>query len=177
MRESSPIDLPQLAEARLQLHYATQLVSAVSHAWLPPRPDGCHLALLWDESGEIQGQTVPGDEPWHAALHLESLSFVCEGQHKRRSISLEGKTLAEALAAAQTLIDDTLGSDSRPLALPDHSLPPHPLADGARFRPVDADAMAIWTDWFDHAAEYLHELRELRADASPVRLWAEPFAM
>lgn len=177
MRESTPIDLSVLAEARVQLHYAAQLVAAVNRAWLPARPDDAHTALRWDASGEIQGQTIPGAEPWHAALHVESLSFICEGQHSRRQVSLEGKTVAEALAAAQALLDDTLGSDSRPLTWPSYDLPDHPLGEGAPFPAVNVDAMAAWTHWFDHAAEYLEELHADRPGSSPARLWPHHFDM
>ena len=54
----------RLTEARLQLHFAAQLVSAPGTSLLPAEPDYSHTDLGWDPAlGVLAGRHVGGASP------------------------------------------------------------------------------------------------------------------
>ncbi len=65
-----------LAETRLVLHHAVQLVAAVGRSLVPARPDDGHTSLEWHRtSRSFVGEEVPGPRPWRAALRPDDLSL------------------------------------------------------------------------------------------------------
>ena len=63
-----------------------------------------------------------------------------------------------------------------PLAVAEHELPAHALAEGGRFGGAEPAHAAELARWFGNLARLLHTLTAGRA-ASPVRVWSHHFDM
>ncbi|MGB8221950.1 MAG: hypothetical protein WCF10_05145, partial [Polyangiales bacterium] len=88
-----------LSQARLQLHWAAQLVSAPGTSLLPQATDFAHTNLGWEPTlGVLAGRGV-GPQSLRAALVFEGLELAAiEGARERASIRLSGRTVQEVLA-------------------------------------------------------------------------------
>ncbi|MFZ1862730.1 MAG: hypothetical protein WAU39_00795 [Polyangiales bacterium] len=161
-----------LSDARLQLHWAAQLVSAPGHSLLPAKADYSHTSLEWDcPLGVLKGRAV-GSEPLYAALAFEGLDLLIVGASRERSLSLSGHTMEEALA----WLAQEICSDRTALSLPMHDMPRHPLAEGAAFSDAgDEEERAELAAWFANATTSIHELLAKEPNASPVRCWPHHF--
>ncbi|MFT3698691.1 MAG: hypothetical protein QM831_36430 [Kofleriaceae bacterium] len=101
--------------ARIELHYAAQILSACADAWLAKRDDDGHTSMIW-ESPFLQGET---------GLSLGTDLLLV---HEDKSFSLVGKTLAEGMAWADAQLGRPRGAHMR-----DYDMPPSPLRSGATF--------------------------------------------
>ena len=97
----------RLDRARLALHWAAQLPSAVGASLLPARGDGAHACLGWLASHRaLAGPLIPGNVPFRAALRVPDLCLLV--------LDAEGAELAqrpEAKAMVPDLIRRAEGSD------------------------------------------------------------------
>ena len=89
----------ELAQERIQLHWAAQLVSAPGTSLLPAEADYAHTNLGWNsELGVLAGRNA-GAQLLQAALVFEGLELlVLDGGRERSSMQLAGHTLQQALA-------------------------------------------------------------------------------
>ena len=161
-----------LSDARLQLHWAAQLVSAPGHTLLPVEVDYSHTNLEWDPSlGVLKGRAV-GSEPLYAALAFEGLDLLVLGAEREHSLGLAGRSMEQALAwLAQKICDDSDG-----LKLPEHDMPQHPLGEGAAFSDAGREEeRAELAAWFANATTLIRELVAEEPNASPVRCWPHHF--
>lgn len=158
---------PEFIEARLNAHYASQLVAAPGVARVPSAEDFSHTALVWNATHAVlEGAALPGTS-LRAGLRVSSLELVVLDEDVRATIPLAGRTLAEGLAALEAALPEGAA-----LVMPEHELPAHPLAEGARFE-TDA-TLAQLEGWFENAAAIL-EVARFGQPASPVRLWPHHF--
>jgi len=162
----------ELSQARLQLHWAVQLVSAPGTSLLPAEADYAHTNLGWDpELGVLAGRHV-GQESLRAALVFEGLELaVVDGERERSSMRLAGHTLKQALA----WLGGELAGDGAALALPVHEMPSAAVGEGGVFSDAGAGARVELAAWFANA---FASIREAVADdpaASPVRCWPHHF--
>jgi hypothetical protein len=169
-----------LEDARLQLHYAAQLVAAVGATFLEPRPDDSHPNLGWLEStGALAGHVVPGERPFQAALRLADLELLLlDGDAKPiDSLALGGRTLEQAQAWLSGAIGRYRGPHARgsELTRPPYDLPPHPVAQGAAFARRPDRAFAELARWYANADAVLEELVARTRSASEVRCWPHHF--
>lgn len=162
----------RLTEARLELHWAAQLVSAPGATLLPATADFSHTNLGWDDAlGVLAGRHV-GQESLQAALVLESLELgVLQAQTERVSHALAGSTIGQALA----WLGEQVAGSSDALALPAHDMPSHPVGDGASFSDAGASARAELAAWFANGAAALKEAVAEEPRASVVRCWPHHF--
>lgn len=162
----------RLTVARLELHWATQLVSAPGTTLLPAAEDYSHTNLVWDLArGVLVGRAI-GEEALRAALVFESLELaVLRGETGRVSRALAGSTLDQALV--------WLGNQFEPsattLRLPEHDMPSHPVGDGASFSDADPDARVELAAWFSNAMAAVRQAVAEETGASPVRCWPHHF--
>jgi hypothetical protein len=87
-----------LTNARLQLHWAGQVVSAVGNALIPPESDDSHTNLEWSSAlRALQGNPLPDGK--RLALQLESLELVLVAASGQivQTLALPGKTLRDGL--------------------------------------------------------------------------------
>jgi hypothetical protein len=161
----------ELTSARLQLHWAAQVVSAPGTTLLEARDDFGHTNLAWNtELGVLAGRAV-GPQSLASALAFESLELaLLDGRVERSSRSLAGSSLQEALG----WLRGQLGAEPA-LSPPEHEMPRHPVADGAPFSEKGRAARAELAAWFANAAHALRDAVREQPGASSVRCWPHHF--
>ncbi len=160
----------KLTEARLQVHWALQVLAAVGASLLPKRDDDSHTASSWDERFNcFVTETLPGGE-LRVRLYPASLTLaVTKSTVVTAELGLDGHTLEEALA--WTANELARG----PLTRPDYDMPAHPIGDGARFG-GHTEAREELADWYASMVSLLNALAS-HDDATPVRCWPHHFDM
>ena len=148
-----------MSTARIELHWAAQVVAAAADAWLDRRPDDSHTAMRW-QSPRMLGEPI-GD----VVLGLDLPAFAIIAMHGSRvdAFPLAGTTLADAMAWA----DRQLGTP-RGIHLRDYDMPNSAVATGAPFGEHGA-ALVELVRWYDLGLEVV------QAAASPVRIWPHHF--
>jgi len=161
-----------LSEARLQLHWAAQLLSAPGASLLPAKQDYSHTNLGWDfKLGLLTGRGV-GTDALRAALVFEGLELaVLDGERERSSMRLAGHTLEQALS----WLGEEVAGDRSALALPSHDMPSYAVGDGAPFSDAGTDARSELAAWFANAFALIRDTVWGDPDASPVRSWPHHF--
>ena len=161
----------QLADARLQLHFAAQLVSAPGTSLLPHQADYGETNLAWDSELSVLAGRAVGGGSLVSALVFESLELaVLKGGVEHASHALAGSSMGEGLDWLAERLD---ARDA--LRLPEHELPGHPLAHGAPFSEADRNARAELAAWFANATEAVRGAIQREPAASPVRCWPHHF--
>ncbi len=162
----------RLVEARLELHWATQLVSAAGTSLLQPQADFSHTNCGWlVELGVLAGRAV-GGEALRAALVFEGLELVLlDGTQERAALPLAGRTLEEG----RSWLADQLGVPSDELRLPEHEMPAHKVGDGGVFSEARTGERAELAAWFANASGLIHALVVDEPASSPVRCWPHHF--
>ena len=183
MSESSWEDLgatapKDLIDARLQLHHAAQLVSAVGKTLLEAKPDDSHPNLGWRTPERALGShPIPGESTFQAALRPEGLELLLiDGAGDVVDAhGLEGETQASGAAWLSAAIERHF---ARPLpqglTLPGYEIPSHGVGAGEVFS-ADGAALAELGRWFGNADAALGELAAHTEGASDVRCWPHHF--
>jgi hypothetical protein len=162
----------ELSQARLQLHWAAQLVSAPGTSLLPAEADFSHTNLGWDPKlGVLTGRDV-GAKPLRAALVFEGLELVLiDGGRERSSMRLAGHTLQQALA----WLGKEMADDESAIALPVHEMPSHSVGEGGVFSDTGTEARIELAAWFANAFASIREAVADESAASAVRCWPHHF--
>ena len=166
-----------LVAARLELHYAAQIPAALGIARARPTADFAQHALTWDAAQRaLVSAPTQGRAPHRAGLRLADRTLlVLDGNGGESArLALDGRTLHEALDWLAETSARVSGERLQPLALPEHELPAHPLASGARFGTSPRAELAEIAHWYGNLAEVLAAQRQ-GSDASPVRVWSHHF--
>jgi len=162
----------ELSQARIQLHWAAQLVSAAGASLLPAEADYAHTNLGWDSDlGVLAGRHV-GARSLRAALVFEGLELaVIDGRRERSSMRLAGHTLQQALG----WLGDELTGGGSALALPVHEMPSDTVGEGGVFSDARSGARVELAAWFANAFASIRETVADEPGASPVRCWPHHF--
>lgn len=162
----------RLTQARLELHWAAQLVSAVGTSLLPPKPDFSHTNCGWlRDVGVLAGRAV-NEGALRAGLVFEGLELVLlEGDMERASLSLAGRTLEDG----RLWLASELGFSSEDLRLPEHDMPAHPVRDGGVFSEAHRDGRTELARWFGDATRLIEAVVAGDSAASSVRCWPHHF--
>jgi hypothetical protein len=166
-----------LVPARLELHHAAQIVSAVGVAHLPHAADDSHTNLEWiTELSGLAGNLVAGSRPFRGAITPADLTLrlLDDEEHDARRLPLSGKTLDEGYVWMAEAIAAESGNPSEPLSRPAYALPDHPAAGGERLG-EPGEALRELARWFGNAASLLTELAAESSEASAVRCWPHHF--
>jgi hypothetical protein len=167
----------RLTEARLLLHHAAQLVSAVGRTLVPARADDGHTSLVWRSlRRRLAGEEVSGARPWCAVLQLDDLSLavVADGKEVGR-LALAARTRSEAFV---WLVEQarTLGAPAEKLDLAaPYTIPKHPVETGAVFAAPGDGSLAELGRWFANADPLLGGMADGWAGSAPVRVWPHHF--
>src|SRR3954469_25905914 len=92
------VDPERLADARLLVHHAAQLVPRLVRGRVPAEPGFAHLALAWDPaSGALAGRPVPSPVgPVRLGLRVADLALVLLGDRGAVATRpLGGRTVAD----------------------------------------------------------------------------------
>ncbi len=167
-----------LTEARLQLHYAAQVVAALGFTHVAPRNDWSHTSFqcLARLTSLISEPATFGDRTLHTALRFPDLAMLVldADQSILAARPLDGLTLDEGYAWLRETLATHAGVDA-PLTRPAHEMPDHPLAHGARFACPDPAPFAELARWYDNADRLLRPFFAAMPDAPPVRCWPHHF--
>lgn len=167
----------ELRNARLQAHWAVQVLSAAGETFLEPAPDTSHTAMTWDaKQGAFFGRTLSGTRACRVALRLADLTLLLLGEDDSpvAELALPGHTLAEAYRfTAQAVHAHTRAAQPRPLVHPGYPLDPHPLAEAGRFE-RDAGLPEL-ARWVANAASALRRLERETPSAGEVLCWPHHF--
>lgn len=168
----------ELTAARLQLHHAVQIVSAVGHTLLEPRADDSHTNLEWRaDVGALVSNEIPGERPCRAGLRFSDLSLLVIGSEGAADGSdLAGKSIEEGLAWLELAISSYMLKDlPKPLERAPLDIPRHPVADGATFSLDPPEAFEELARWYAVADSELRTLSAAALRATPVRCWPHHF--
>ncbi len=161
----------QLVDARLQAHWAAQVVAAFGSTHVEKRDDDSHSNLGLTAGGLLASHAAGGVR---AAIRVRDLTLVLvTAEPSVEELPLSGKTLD----AAMSWLGERAGAhlkSPKPLARPTHDLPAHAVGDGAEF---DADPKALLelAAWYGNADRLIGAVREEHEHASEVRCWPHHF--
>ncbi len=125
-----------LDEARMQLHYAPQIPSALGRTWLPRKDDDSHTNLAWlDSIRGLAGDAAPREPALAAGLDLENLRLLLLSPAGEvvAQLELAGRTMEEGNAWLAEQLGERWGTEAGAVAPLHHDMPDHPLGRGARF--------------------------------------------
>ncbi len=171
-------DVNRIVDARVMLHHAAQLAAAPGRSLVEARPDDSQTALEW--SAELQalvGETVPGREPWRAALRPADLTLLvlAPEQEKASALLLAGRSLDAALAWLRDQASER-GTESSGLSLErPYEVPGHAVADGAPFAAPPPPDVAELARHFSNSDRLFRDFLGDRQDATSVRCWPHHF--
>lgn len=160
----------RLVNARLQLHRAAQLVSAVGRSYLPAVPDDSHTNMrVLARRGLLAGHFTPTRPKRRAALEMAALRLlVSDATGRAEALSLDGRRVEEAWA----WLERQLG---RPLTRFAFDLPPGPGSGDEPFHLNGAAAFRELAAWYGNADAALRAAARPLRRASPVRCWPHHF--
>jgi hypothetical protein len=156
-------------DARIQLHWAAQLLARFGDAHVEARPDYSHSALTWNPESR-RFRTEPDPSGRRLELDIAGVTYLLSGPgYASAEFSLRGHTLPEAF----DWLESQPGEQGR-LLLGEPDVPAHPVSTGAAFDPDPGQAAEL-AGRFHDAHMALTELRTVNPTASPVRCWPHHF--
>ncbi|TFG65449.1 MAG: hypothetical protein E4H28_04185, partial [Gemmatimonadales bacterium] len=154
--------LEGLVDARLQLHWAAQVLARFGDARVEARADYSHSALTWDPGRAcLRGELDPSGR--RLELHPVDLVLRMSGPGGASAeFGLQGRSLGGAFSWLASLP----GEEGR-LELGEPDVPFHPVSTGAAFDP-DIRDVAELAAWFHEEHTALERVRKVHLSASPV---------
>lgn len=168
------VDPHSLVDARLQWHYAAQLVAAFAQTTLEARADDSQRSMLWDPSDQ-RFVSEPDSDGLSAFVSPTPLSIgLTRSGTDVKSLVLMGATLRTARKWMEGAVRDQTQNADLELGWPEYDLPAH-FVKGDRPFQAKAVSLAELTRWFAEASARLTQLVESESDANPVRTWPHHF--
>lgn len=168
----------KLTDARLQLQWAAQLISAFGEALVSPREDDGHSGMTWEparrrwisEPADVEG----GAKGIRLSLRPSDMTLgLCRAAGAGgddAEMCLGGRTIGEALTWLRGSLRERGGEAVPPLELGARDIPDHPVARGSPIR-VRPDAQLELARWYADACLLLTSVQEATPGASDVRCW------
>jgi hypothetical protein len=176
-RALRPETARSLIDARLQLHHAAQLATALGISYLPKQPDDSHTNLEWIGTlSALASNAVAGSGAVRIGISVAPLSLLLiVDDGPRANLGLDGRTISEASEWARAHLA-TLSLDGAKYTLAKHyTIPHHAVDDGAPFDTSDTAAFEQLAAWYSDAWIVLEEFVAKMPHASPVRCWPHHF--
>lgn len=169
-----------LRDARLELHWALQNVSAIADACLPHAEDDSHASTEWlAASGVLAHRATEAEPRFRAGLRVPDLSLVLLNGTDREhgSMPLAGRTLDEGLAWLTSSIAERRGGDAPAAKRRDYAMPDHPAGHGKHLPHSRREPFQELARWFGNASSLIGEIVMGIHGSSPVRCWPHHFDM
>ncbi|HTE47912.1 MAG TPA: DUF5996 family protein [Gemmatimonadaceae bacterium] len=177
-RPLDPRAAPNLVDARLQVHHAAQLATALGIAYLLHEPDDSHTNLEWiAEIGALASRPVMGSSLMRVAVQFHPFAVLVldERNAARSTLPLQGETIAQAAAWIRARIAEA-GLDASLYTLDKHyTIPSHPVAGSGIFDASNAAAFENLARFYSDAAMVLEEIAAAAPNSDPVRCWPHHF--
>jgi len=167
-----------LSEARLEAHYAAQVVAAAAITLLEPTADDGHPNLGWsDAHGSLMGRPLP---PLGAQVGLRiadlTLVHVDSAGGLLGVLVLENRSMDEAYAwLSERLRESGADLPAEGIVRSPYELPSHELSGGKPFAYARPDAFAELAAWFANGFHALDQLAKRVGEQSEVRCWPHHF--
>jgi hypothetical protein len=170
-----PVD--HLVEAKVQLHWAAQIVAAFGNTLLDPQPDDSQSNLGWVDRfhalcshSSLKGLSV--------GLRPEDLTllFLTSPNAIHSELGLSGQTLRQAFEWLTATYSKASGSmPPKPFALRDYVMPSHPVAKNEAFQGGHTTAFQELQNWYANTHHVIHSVSGQWEAASPIRCWPHYF--
>jgi len=167
----------EIARARVELHWAAQILAAAADALLERAEDDSHTNLRWSHEhgallgrplGRGQGRGLGGE--LRLGLRVADLSLiVVDGERVGSVQALRGMTIADGLLWAQ----EALASE-KALAIRDYAMPVHPLGEGGAFGEGGGSFVELGR-YYGAATTILGEFASREEGATSVAVWPHHF--
>lgn len=169
------VDPKSLKNARVEAHWAAQIIGGTGEAVVPAEPDFSHTSMEWlNEHRVLAGQLTA--ERARVGLRLADMSLiVLKKDEVAASLQLAGKTLADALGWTIAELEMIHGSFETKPAIPTYEMPEHPVGNGAAFGPPDSAALEELARYCANAFRFESIVGNRTLGASPVRCWPHHF--
>jgi hypothetical protein len=168
----------ELVDARLQLHYALQIIVSAPISFLAKRADDSHTNLEWLPTFEALGTNwLERPQRVRFALRPASLALLTidEGGSIASKLVLDAKTSADGVEWLRQSLNE-FGYDGAALTTKKHyEIPPHPVASGAAYDCGKSERFAEWRRYYADAHELASSVCATRTGASPPRCWPHHF--
>jgi hypothetical protein len=162
-----------LAEGRIQLHHALQLVADAS------RKLGFDGDTEWIPAAQGLGTEIArGDGPFRVALGIAdfALHLTDRDGNPTKSFPLEGKTYADGVEWLRSALDAAGADGAKITGKTPYDVPSHKVADGAPFAPPPAAFWKKLAAYYANAWRVLTHLSEITPDTTAPRCSSETLA-
>lgn len=175
--ELGKVPVSTLADARLQLHWAAQIVASFGNTLIARRADDSQSNLGWVINLNALC-SHPSPEGLSVGLRLADLTllFLDTLQNVTSEFPLAGCTLQQGfewLTSTYTTISKN--KTNRPFKLREYELPTHPVAQNVPFSLKTPAPFQEYQRWYANAHLVLSSLTENWHQAAPVRCWPHHF--
>lgn len=169
------VDSRSLTDARLQAHWAAQIIGGVGAALVPHEPDDSHTSMSWLEEPRMLAGVLTS-QGYRVALRLADLTMALIDADGliTDTFALDGRTLDESLALTIEAIERHVGRPPTSPVIPKYEMPAHPVSEGRAFS-VDGAALEELARWYANAARFEAAVHESTLGAGPVRSWPHHF--
>ncbi|MFK7844108.1 MAG: DUF5996 family protein [Rhodothermales bacterium] len=177
----SHIPVDRITDARLQLHWAAQIIASVGYSFIAPEKDWSHVSLsshVSDEDYLLVSQPIVSAGGIRLGLRLANLSLVLlnDAFETRHTFALTGHRLEKGYEWLEQVVKAYLPADTDGrIKRTDHELPAHPVGASGLFDSADTAAFQLLAAWYANAEQVLQNFRGSHAGASPVRCWPHHF--
>jgi hypothetical protein len=152
------------APARIELHWAAQVLGAAADGWLEHRADDSHTAMTW-ASPILRGERASSGVS--VGLDVATFALVAfDGDEQREVFPLVGRTLAESMQWVDRRFGAPRGIHAR-----DYDMPESPIATGAAF----TGGTAALVPWNDLGLAVLRAAITGDVRATAIRAWPHHF--
>jgi hypothetical protein len=175
-----PLDLRRatdLVDARLQLHHAAQLATALGISYLPAQPDDSHTNLEWIDAIGALASSPAGSPALRLAARADPLAILVldSRANVRATYLLDGRTVDDAAGWIRGQVAE-YGLDGARYTLKRHyEIPSHPVDTGAAFRATTPALFEQLAIWYSNSAAALEAIVSATPGASPIRCWPHHF--
>ena len=171
------VSVADLVNAKLQLHWAAQIVSAFGNSLLETQPDDSQSNLGWNDSlGALCSHSL--SEGWTVGIRFSDLTLLFLASHNTiySEFRLPGQTLHQAFEWLTTTYSNISGSPApKPFRLRDYDMPEHPVGENAEFQLNPRPPFQELCHWYANAHHVIQSVSGLWKEASPIRCWPHYF--
>lgn len=167
-----------LSDARVQAHWALQLVGAAGTTHAAPQSDDSHTSARWvGVLDALVGQPLGKHPTVSVGVRIVDLTLLLVNARGdiADELELEGHTLDAAYDWLELAHSRYAGRPRVPLKRPGYDMPACSLTDGGIFLVEDHDALHELGRWFWVADHVLRDVQRVDQNASPVRCWPHHF--
>lgn len=171
------VPVVDLVEAKVQLHWAAQIVAAFGNTLLEPQPDDSQSNLGWIDSFSALC-SHPTADGWSVGLRFEDITllFLTPQKTIQTEFRLHGQTLQQALEWLTVTYPKFSGAETpKPFVLRDYDMPSHPVGKDAAFQLKHGPSFRELHHWYGNAHQVIRTVSEKWKEASPIRCWPHYF--